>query len=138
MPFRGTENLWDREGTILVPRITGDAFGSDTSTYIDKDESNNMTFTDAVSGTWALADLIGGAAPRYKLNFVVDDWDLDGDYYKIDIEHELGEEHPQIEIYDGDDKVILDVVNVDADNLTIKVTADPDSRFDGIISIIRS
>ena len=56
---------WTDEGTykqpkdadnIRVPRLEVD----DATTYIDKDGSNNMTFTDAVTGTKTLAQLGAG------------------------------------------------------------------------------
>lgn len=56
---------WKDEGTykeptdndnIRVPRLEID----NATTYIDKDGSNNMTFTDAVSGTQTLAQLLAG------------------------------------------------------------------------------
>ena len=56
---------WTDEGTykqpkdadnIRVPRLEVD----DATTYIDKDVSDNMTFTDAVTGTKKLSELGGG------------------------------------------------------------------------------
>ena len=57
----GVGNLWflDSSGNLRIP---GDYRVQDNATYISKDGSNNMTFTDAVSGTQTLADLIGGGA----------------------------------------------------------------------------
>ena len=43
--------------------ITGGKFLHDASTYIDKDGSNNLTFTDAVAGTRTLKQL---GCPTYK------------------------------------------------------------------------
>ena len=42
----------------LVTRLEVD----NTSTYIDKDGDGNMTFTDTVSGTQKLSDLVGGGS----------------------------------------------------------------------------
>jgi hypothetical protein len=46
------DNDIETSGTITSGRLAHDA-----STYIDKDGSNNMTFTDAVTGTLTLAEL---------------------------------------------------------------------------------
>ncbi len=54
-PIPNTDN-------ILVPQIQLD----NSSTYIDKDGSGNMTFTDAVTGTKTLAQLGGGGGDMTK------------------------------------------------------------------------
>jgi hypothetical protein len=67
---------WKDEGTykeplpatdnIRVPRLEIDG----DTTYIDKDGGNNMTFTDAVSGTVTLASLVGTVAALDDLSDV--------------------------------------------------------------------
>ena len=52
-----TEGYFDSNGLHLTNRI----YLGNSSTYIEKDVSGNMQFTDAVAGTWDLADLIGGS-----------------------------------------------------------------------------
>lgn len=44
---------------IRVPRLEVD----DATTYIDKDGSDNLTLTDAVTGTKTLAELDAGGSP---------------------------------------------------------------------------
>ena len=67
-----TPPQWDDKGTykeptpntdsIRVPRLEVD----DASTYIDKDGSDNMTLTDAVTGTVLLGDLSTGSTGNLK------------------------------------------------------------------------
>lgn len=53
---------WEDKGTFIDSRDTKDVRVpqlqlDNATTYIDKDESNNITFTDAVTGTKTLAQL---------------------------------------------------------------------------------
>jgi len=53
----------DKSACVVIKEIKGKKVEIDNiSTYIDKDASNNMTFTDAVTGTKTLADLAAGAS----------------------------------------------------------------------------
>ena len=47
---------------VRVPRLEVD----NATTYLDKDGSNNMTFTDAVSGTKTLAQLAAGSTGEFS------------------------------------------------------------------------
>ena len=55
---KGTYKEPNDSDNVRVPRLEVD----DATTYIDKDGSNNMTLTDAVTGTKTLAELAAGGA----------------------------------------------------------------------------
>ena len=64
--FVANEHIdWTNASVALTTSntITGAKLAHDASTYIDKDGSNNMTFTDAVVGTRTLKQL---GCPTYK------------------------------------------------------------------------
>ena len=54
-------------GTLQVPLLRVD----DANTYIDRDGSNNITFTDTVTGTKTLADLSVGSGGDFKADGTV-------------------------------------------------------------------
>lgn len=55
---KGTYKETTQSDKARVPRLEID----DANTYIDKDGSNNMTFTDAVTSTKTLAELSTGSS----------------------------------------------------------------------------
>lgn len=74
----------------------------------------------------------------YTTQFVLGDWILAGDYY-LPVPHPLGSLNPVVVIRDSNDSILVNQVEVESDALIkIWVPSNPDLRFDGIISLVKT
>lgn len=79
-----------------------------------------------------------GVVQSFSENFLVADWVLDGDIYRLDIVHSLNCTNPVVEIReDGAIIQVNSIENVDTDTIRIRVPSTPDLRFDGTISVVK-
>jgi hypothetical protein len=84
-------------------------------------------------------DLDFGTVRSFSEEFVIADWVVSGDYYTLDFEHSLNTTTPVIQVSE-DDSIKTSVISevIDADTVRLFVPLNPDLRFDGFISILKS
>ena len=77
----------------------------------------------------------GWIVPDHKKEFDTSDWVLSGEYYELEVQHQLGK-NPNVEIYDSSNSVRTLVQLIDENTIKLKVPAEPDLRFQGTIKLI--
>jgi hypothetical protein len=74
-----------------------------------------------------------------KMSFVIGDWVLDTGNYKLTLNHRMNTTTPNVAILEGTNVIQVNLIEVvDANNLRLWVTGNPDLRFAGTASITKA
>jgi hypothetical protein len=114
-PVGLTETLVVNDNDVIVQKVG--------ETFVKKVKKSNLSIT----------------AENVVISFELEDWEADGENYSISIEHDLGCSFPVVELREDDLIVnIHRVETIDQDIIKLVIPSDPDLRFDGTVSIIKT
>lgn len=77
-----------------------------------------------------------GLSKSFQTSFIIDDWEIDGDEYILNVNHDLGG-YGIIEVYHNDQIVRVQIERVDDNIIKLLVPTNPDLRFDGRVIITK-
>jgi hypothetical protein len=138
----------------FLPNVNTLAWAVGTKLYCINDGSGQLTdvpngptiatvmVQDALIGVLyvnSLSAVIAPSSNSYTEAFLISDWiGPVSDHYYIDIVHSMSVLSPQVEVWEGDSRVLLDrIQRIDNNTVRLLVTADPDERFNGTVIIVK-
>jgi len=97
----------------------------------------SVAWTGSIDAQTDLQLALSGKAGVFQLVFGVGDWVLDGLFYVLSVEHGLESNKNNVEVWEDNKLVLVHGVEVvDDNNILLKVPAEPDLRFAGVLNVM--
>ena len=147
-PHTQNEVKFDRDDDLVAQGLRSrledpDNPKDDTFWLIDKGTGNtpkvDIDFRFRLNGqTYSVFDGVAGVAAGISVPIAFGDWVQNGEYYEIDLVHNLGANCVDVTFREGNCQVWVDKVEfVDANTERVRVACDPDCRFVGQACFIK-
>lgn len=126
-------------GAVVGDKVYADASGDLTLTQLGRPSIGQVLTVGPASIIYVNIGASSGIpVTSFSLPFVNGDWVLLGGFYYIDVVHNLELSQPQVEVWEGLERVELSSIqSISANTVRINVLADPDLRFDGTVIVLK-
>jgi len=126
--IRVTEDLSNNQKRILR--------GQQGTNATDKNTPNRV-YKVLLAPLKKLRDDIEEALQRYELDFDSTDWVLNGEYYEIQITHDLNSPFAMAKIEENGNNIYATTTKINENEMIMKVPREPDLRFTGRVIVLK-